>query len=108
MSTIYPTADATGERNTAIGFLVAGLAIAYPCVTVALVRIHYLLGHSDLSKHTQAMLRVLTFPMCIGCAFALLILIADARGRKRVAGIGLCAIGIVLNVILVFAFGFTV
>jgi hypothetical protein len=46
--------------------------------------------------------------MCLGCAFALFLLLADARGKKRLAGIGLCAAGIGLNILLVIAFGFTV
>lgn len=106
MSTIYPSAKQV--RNTGIGLLMASLAIAYPCLTVVLVKVHYSFRHADLNKRTEAILQVVTFPMCLGCAFALFLLLADARGKKRLAGIGLCAAGIGLNILLVIAFGFTV
>jgi hypothetical protein len=106
MSTIYPSAKQA--RNTAIGLLMASLAIAYPCLTVALVKVHYSFRHADLNKQTEAILQVVTFPMCLGCVFALFLLLADARGMKRLAGIGVCATGIGLNILLVLALGFTV
>jgi hypothetical protein len=96
------------KRNTAMGFVIAGLAAAYPCLTTASIWIWYTLAHTVLSKQTTALLIFLTFPMCLGCAFSLLVFLADGRGMKRAAGIGICIVGAILNVLFVISSGITV
>jgi Trk-type K+ transport system membrane component len=96
------------KRNTAIGFVIAGFATAYPCLAAVSVWIHYRLAHAALSKQTTAKLIFLTFPMCLGCAFSLLVFIADGRGKKRAAGIAVCLVGTILNALFVISAGITV
>lgn len=96
------------KRNTAIGFVLAGLATAYPCLTAASIWIYHTLAHTVLSKHMTALLIFLTFPMCVSCAFSLLVFLADGRGMKRATGIGICIVGAILNVLFVISSGITV
>jgi len=75
------------QRNIRIGQLIAGAAVVYPFLVYAIVWSHYSLAHSELSRGADAFLLLLALPICLGCAFAMVIFIADGRGKTRTAGI---------------------
>jgi hypothetical protein len=88
-----------------IGQSIVGSAVAYPFLVYAIVWSHYALAHSELNKRFEAFLLLLAFPICLGCAFSLVIFIADGRGKKRAAGIVGSLAGIIVNVLFVLASG---
>jgi hypothetical protein len=93
------------QRNMRIGQSIAGFAVAYPFLVYAIVRSHFALVHSQLNKRTDAFLLLLAFPICLACAFSLVISIADGRGKKRAAGIVGSLVGIIVNVLFLLANG---
>lgn len=97
--------SSTRQRNTSIGLSIAGFAVAYPFLVYTFVWGHYALTHSDLKKGTDALLLLLTFPICLGCVFSLILSIADGRGKKRVAGVLGALLGIVVNALFLLANG---
>ena len=88
-----------------IGQTITGSAVLYPFLVYAIVWSHYSLAHSDLSKQAQAILLLLVFPVCLGCAFSLVIFIADGRGKKRAVGVIGALVGIIVNVLFLLANG---
>jgi hypothetical protein len=93
------------QRNTRIGLSIAGSAVAYPFLVYAIVWSHDALAHSELRKGTEATLLLVACPMCIACVFSMVILIADGRGKKRVAGVIGSLIGMIVNVLFLLANG---
>ncbi len=88
-----------------IGQSIVGSAVAYPFLVYAIVWSHYALAHSELSRRTEAFLLLLALPICLGCAFSIVIFIADGRGKTRAAGIAGALVGIIVNVLFLLANG---
>jgi hypothetical protein len=93
------------KRNMRIGQTITGTAVAYPFLVYAIVWSHYAVTHRDLSKQAQAIFLLLVFPILLGCAFSLLIFIADGRGKKRAVGVIGTVVGVIVNVLFLLANG---
>jgi len=88
-----------------IGQTITGSAVLYPFLVYAIVWIHDALAHRDLSKHAQAILLLLVFPIFLGCAFSLVIFIADGRGKRRAVGVTGVLVAVIVNVLFLLANG---
>ena len=84
------------QRNMRIGQSIVGFAVVYPFLVYGIAW-SYALAHSRMSKPFGAFLLLLAFPISLGCAFSLIVFIADGRGKKRVAGIVGSLAGIALR-----------